>query len=65
MDDQKRPIDEKALRRCEKIVRMYFELPDPSPELKDKFSAWLINGDYCREKETALWKLFDERVGME
>ena len=61
MDDT-RKIDKDALRRCDKIIRMYIDTPDPSDRLMESFHAWLLNGHHCREKEIVMRRLFDEKV---
>ena len=64
MHDEGKLIDRKVLRRCETIIRMFMDTPDPPQDLVDRFHAWLLDGRRCTEKDIAMRRVFDERVTM-
>jgi len=55
-------MDYKVLQIYEKAIREYLNQPDKSPEVVDRFWAWLFSGKYCIEKEIAMRRLFFEAL---
>ena len=55
-------MHETKIRLINKVIDIYFEIDieNRTPEMTSKFLTWLHNGEYEKEKTTALRRKFDE-----
>lgn len=53
-------LDLAAVARAYKIIKLYNDLPDVTPELRMRYEMWLTGSHKIREKDEAMKKVFDE-----
>lgn len=53
-------MDQDALNRAVKIIRLYFGTDDPDEGLRRRFAEWLTDGRNQQEKDAAMFMLFED-----
>ncbi len=55
-------MNREVLKYCERILRLFCSRDNWPQDIVDRFQAWLVNGEHCREKDLALRRFFYEML---
>lgn len=55
-------MDWKVYLNCKLRMRCFFTAKEISPETRNSFLDWLMNGEDCQEKELAMEQTFTEFI---
>lgn len=58
-------MNQDVLKYCERILRLFLSDNEWSSELTERVHGWLVNGEFCEEKEIALQRVFFEMMDGE